>query len=195
MNVRKRRWWPGLLLIPALMVAIPVALATHNRFPSPEDVVEPVPLGPEVGVDNGTFAGVSWALTAFVSDRGLCVSMDFFPTMNAAGGGCGFGLEGELGTATGADAKLGYVSDCLEQQGVSFVYGPVTKDVSNVLIFVSNASPVKVLPIKGGPDDGSMPYDFYVSPMQGCPIVSSVVAQESNGQPLGTIILEPRPSG
>lgn len=139
-----RRIWIGTTVVVTLGLVLVVGsqLGAFSFFPTPEEGREPTAVGPEVEIASGSVSGQLWTLSAFNSDMGVCVHVDVQGTVNAQGGGCGFGVAGEVGAVTNLDGddptsavkEIGYSQDRYFESEVTFVYGPVIKGASAVTV-------------------------------------------------------------
>ena len=94
---RRSRW-----AVAAALVAVLIALFALPAFGVGRDLNalrlnipgEPKPTSEHVHISSGVSSGVRWTLTAYTTDRGICVDVN---TPNGGGGGRGAGVRGLSG--------------------------------------------------------------------------------------------------
>ncbi len=181
---RSRRRLVVVGIVAVLLVAVVASTAISRGkwrvWAEPDDVpegVEPVRVGPELTLAEGTVSGVNWRVTAFKETRGeFCMH---FETVPYEAGGCGFAVP--------AERSLSYMSDALEpdmfsqlQRATQFGYGPVSKSVARVELTLRDGRTIRVTPIKVA----GLPVNAFVATWKGAPGVESVIAYGPSGDAL-----------
>jgi hypothetical protein len=174
-RVRRRRILIATMsLLVVLVVGMGVATGAINWrvWPMPQDIppgVEPVALGPEKTIATGSFdeqgRWTPWRLTAFWSDRGLCLHIE---TSMWKGGGCGFGVPEE--------AAISYTADS------SFLYGPVDRRATRIEVRFEGGEVRSVEPI--GRSAGFL-VNFYLFELEPGEEAISVAAFDEGGKEVG----------
>lgn len=161
---RKIKLWAGLTLIASLLgFTVSFAVAAANR-PTPDDIpagVEPIVTGPKAVVASGkTPSGSSYSITAYQSNKGLCVDLESSTMPGLVSGSCGFGLEGEKGVA--GDRAVSTISETLGSAD-TFVYGPTVPGAERVTIVMESGRTFSVPTRASSRVFGNSRFDFYVT--------------------------------
>ncbi|MDP8956391.1 MAG: hypothetical protein M3N24_05465 [Actinomycetota bacterium] len=169
------------LIVVVIGAGTAVSTGKWRVWPNPDDVrdgVEPVRVGPELTLAEGTINGVDWRVTAFGETRGdVCMH---FETIRWKAGGCGFVVP--------AERALSYMSDALEpdmfpelRRPVQFGYGPISEDVARVKLTLEDGREIEVEPI----DAKGLDVNAFVATWKGDAGVRSVVVYAASGDELG----------
>lgn len=169
-----------LLLGATLAAAASISVAGRDIvpfFPPPDDVVgEPVQVGPRVLLLEGEAAsGARWTLSAYRSDRGLCLDLAF---RRGIGGGCGGGLRGEP-EAEGRD-WVGFGANEFATDPEVFVAGPAARGVASVELELAGGGRVRTRMIEAPAELGA-PIDFYFALLARGARVHAIVARDGSG--------------
>lgn len=143
--------------------------------PTPDDVVgEPVATGPEVRITAGPapVGGVPWTLSAYETDRGLCLSLEGLERHNLGGGPCGFAVSPESPVRV-ATSKSGDPS-------TTIVYGIVLDSANTVSVNFANDETRTIATIPSPAGLGSNAR-FYAVARTGSAVVDSVIARTATG--------------
>ena len=144
--------------------------------PVPDDVVnEPRAVGPPVTVAKGsTPGGTTWTLTAFESDRGLCLNLEGVTKGNLGGGACGLEMP-EGNSVTFVDSFFG-------EPNVTLVYGLAGNGVESVVVEEANGDTLGPVTVKPSPSELGFAGGFFATAASGAISVESVVAAGSSAK-------------
>lgn len=150
------------------------AVAGGLRLPVPDDVAnEPVQSGLAIPVAAGaTPGGIPWTVTAFDTDRGLCLHLEGVTRENLGGGGCGFDVP--------SDHAISVVESRFEQPGVTAMYGPASSAVETVVLKMDDGSSKRV-DVVSSPPGVSFDGGFFATVVAGAVEVEEVEARDSDG--------------
>jgi hypothetical protein len=131
-------------------------------------------------------SGVSWALQAHESDRGLCLEVVLSEPEPSAGGGCGFGV--------GKSRRISFARRNVASLDRTWVFGPAANAVQQVSVSLDNGRTLDAEPLSVS----GFQVQFYVASFPGSVGVRSISAKDGRGITLETLAIEsvptPRPS-
>lgn len=166
---RRMRRFAVILVVPSvILLSIGVATGTL-RWPEPSDVppgTEPSPLGPEVVLAQGDFGKLPWVLSAFDSDKGMCVHLE---TATSKSGSCGQIANG---------SAVFYNTVSFRTPGVDVIFGAVSLEARSVRLLLTDGSTREVELIRSRRLDAAF---FVTSTAVG---VGQVVAYDASGEKL-----------
>lgn len=182
---RRSRW-----AVAAALVAVLIALFALPAFGVGRDLFalrlnvpgEPKPTSERVLITSGVSSGVRWTLTAYMTDRGICVDVN---TPNGSGGGCGAGVRGLPGLNSRGwigPAGIGWSN---EIPSSLFASGAVAAGVARVELVLAGGTTVGAEPIPA-PRALGVPLGFYVAELPRDSVVRAIVAEDEYGAVLQT---------
>lgn len=165
-----------------LLLGVPIGISAFTGFPPPDDGIgQPTPSGAKTTIAQGTDFGLSWALSAYDSNQGLCIDFEFSGVSRGGGGSCGFAVQGASGTQS--SNLIGYASDIDAAADATFVYGPVAKGVAAV--DVVRGAEIQTADIF--PSSSALGVDFFLVALPGQGRADAIVALGGQGKALQTL--------
>lgn len=166
---RKVKWWIGLTLPAALLaLALPLAVVAGNQ-PTPDDVpagIEPVATGQKVVVASGkTSSDITYSLTAYQSDQGLCLDFEHSEAPGLVSGACGFGIRGERNIA--GDETISAITERSGSADSMFVYGLTIPEARSVEIILKSGRVLDIPTQAPSQSFGESEFDFYFAEIPG----------------------------
>ena len=161
-------------LLAGVLLGGQIIIAFAQEDEVAEGTNEPVALGPSILVATGKASnGASWALSAYDSDRGLCMSFGFGP-----------GSAGACGAKIDVTANFPGTLSMVETPDSKFVFGIVNGDAKSVILSLVNGSTVEAR-VVASPEALAMQESFFVSEVAAA--VSSAAVSGAAGETLGLI--------
>lgn len=190
----RRAWLIGGIVLVVLLVSGGLVLAGYG-FPTPDDI-EPdtADTGTPTLIDSGTSLGVSWELSASTVPEGVCVILSLTgEDARGEGGACGFDVIGETtGGLSGNSSLLGWSRDYTPVSDVTFIVGPVAKQVAEVVIVPADEYDGGVIRSQVFRSPPQFGVDFYLAVAAGDLAGTQLTARAlSAGEVLGEVVIEP----
>ena len=122
-----------------------------------------------------TPGGIPWTVTAFDTDRGLCIHLEGVTEANLGGGGCGFDVP--------QDGAVSLVETQFDDPAVTAFYGPVARGVDVVVVETDDGTKLR-LPVLQSPEEIDFPGGFFATVVPGAVNVRRVEAESESGAPV-----------